>query len=94
MVRRWDSEVLTLYGQTNDLRSSDVNGVVLEVIAPKAYSGMVFTVHHDSPLDPGDALEGLALSNRYKFRARPQDIGRFGFGPCSIDRIRKVPDRQ
>ena len=94
MVRNWGSGTLTLHAKTNELSAFVVNGVVLEVIEPNAYSGMVFTVHHDSVFDPGDPLVGLALSNRYEFRAWPQDIGKFDFHPCSIDRVRKVSDKQ
>jgi hypothetical protein len=94
IVRDGSSGNLRLHATTNHLSPFDVRGIVLEVLEPRAYSGMVCTVHHDSVFDPGDPLVGLALSNRYEFRARPGDIGRFRFGPCSIDRARQMPDEK
>ncbi len=90
MVQDWDSK-MTLYSKTTELNSYEIKGIVLEVIEPAAYAGMVFTVHHDGIIATGDAVNSLWLGKWYEFRADPKHIGQFRFGPCSIDRIREVP---
>ena len=71
-----------IYADTNGVDELFwTDAVVLEIVSPKEYEGMMYGVHDDL----GSAHRSFQLGRRYELRVPAEYIGKFGFGGCTAD---------
>ncbi len=71
-----------LYRTTNGLSPFEINGFVLQVVAPPQYAGQLLTAHFDGPLASGNPLKAFSFGKRYQINLGEKALGELGFHLC------------